>query len=305
MKLPTLLAIFAALAASACASPNALSPQAELAAPAPELAGSGAFPSLIEVDPGLPAQVVYRPADPAAMGDVKLGLYVFGNGACSDDGASARPHLLEIASHGYIAIAPGYILSGDDAVERGAPSNPPTRFEQLREAIDWVLAENQRPESRYYGRIDPEAIAVSGFSCGGLQAMLVAPDPRVATLVMMNSGLFIGQPTAMAGMEANKDALGAVHSPTLYVLGGPEDIAYANGMDDFAQLNHVPAAVANIGVGHGGTYARANGGAAAQVVVRWLEWQLRGDSEARAFFVGEQCGLCQDPDWTYSAKRLE
>ena len=28
-----------------------------------------------------------------------------GNGGCSDDGASSRSHLLEIASHGYLVIA--------------------------------------------------------------------------------------------------------------------------------------------------------------------------------------------------------
>jgi hypothetical protein len=34
------------------------------------------------------------------------------NGRCSDDGASNRFHLLEIASHGYLVIASGRILSG-------------------------------------------------------------------------------------------------------------------------------------------------------------------------------------------------
>ena len=48
--------------------------------------------------------------------------------------------------------------------------------------------------------------------------------------------------------------LADLHSPTLYILGGPTDIAYANGMDDFARIAHVPVAVANINTGHGGTY---------------------------------------------------
>jgi len=62
--------------------------------------GSGPFHPLKEIDPGLPDQVVYRPADLEGLGDTKLGLYVFGNGGCSNDGASARLHLLNIASHG-------------------------------------------------------------------------------------------------------------------------------------------------------------------------------------------------------------
>jgi hypothetical protein len=88
------------------------------------------------------------------------------------------------------------------------------------------------------------------------------------------------------------------------VLGGPTDIAYANGMDDFARISHVPVAVANIDKGHGGTYWEPNGGAAARVVVSWLDWQLRGDKDARDVFVGEHCGLCSDPNWQFQSKGL-
>jgi hypothetical protein len=259
--------------------------------------------------------VVYRPADLSALNDTKLGVYAFGNGGCSDDGASARLHLLEIASHGYLAIAPGSIYNGPGAAERPpraapAPAEgdatalppPATRAEQLGEAIDWALAENVREGSPYYGKIDPSAIAVSGFSCGGLQALQNADDPRVATAVIMNSGVFISEPPRLPGMDVGKDILDDVHFPTLYVLGGPTDIAYENGMDDYAQIGHVPVAVANIDKGHGGTYWEPNGGAAASVVLSWLEWRLRGDEAAGARFVGESCGLCEDPAWTYEAK---
>jgi hypothetical protein len=90
----------------------------------------------------------------------------------------------------------------------------------------------------------------------------------------------------------------------LYILGGPTDIAYPNGMDDFRRIEHVPVAVSNLPVGHGGTYFEPNGGAAASVAVSWLEWQLRGDRKARARFVGKLCGLCTDSKWTYEQKRL-
>jgi hypothetical protein len=99
--------------------------------------------------------------------------------------------------------------------------------------------------------------------------------------------------------------LADLHFPTLYILGGPSDIAYANGMDDFARIAHVPVAVANIDKGHGGTYWEPNGGAAAQVVVDWLNWRLRGDAEAGRAFVGADCGLCTDPAWTFEAKGLD
>jgi hypothetical protein len=279
----------------------------------PDTPGSGPYPAIKELDPGLPGQVVYRPANLAALGETMLGVYAFGNGACTDDGASARLHLLEIASHGYLAIAPGGIYNGPDKTERPprpapADASAPlaaTRATQLREAVDWALAENVRKGSPYFGRIEPNAIAVSGFSCGGLQALANASDSRVATAIIMNSGIFNDGPTRMGGMEATKELLAELHFPTLYILGGPTDIAYANGMDDFARIDHVPVAVANIDKGHGGTYWEPNGGAAARVVVDWLDWHLRGDEEAGRMFDGAQCGLCADSAWTFESKGLD
>lgn len=63
-------------------------------------------------------------------------------------------------------------------------------------------------------------------------------------------------------------------------------------------------AVANLPVGHGGTYSEPNGGAAAQVAVAWLNWQLRGDAKAATRFVGENCGLCTDANWTFERKNF-
>lgn len=276
----------------------------------PDTPGTGSFPALKETDPGLPGQVIYRPADLSALGDTRLGIYAFGNGACTDDAAHTRLHLLEVASHGYLVIVPGSIYTGPGAIAR--PVNLPTAgpdavlttHQQLGEAITWALAENARTESAYYGLIDPGAIAVSGFSCGGLQALFNAADPRVNTVVMMNSGLFPEGPTTMAGMTGDKSLLDTLHTSILYVLGGETDIAYAAGMDDFARIDHVPVAVANIEKGHGGTYWEPEGGAAAQVVVKWLNWQLRGDAEAGRLFTGENCGLCRDPAWSVQAKGL-
>jgi hypothetical protein len=277
----------------------------------PDTPGTGRFPAIKVVDPRLPGQVIYRPADLSKLGRTKLGVYAFGNGACSDDAAHTRLHLLEVASHGYLVIVPGALYTGPGAIPRPAnlpPAGPNvvlTTHAQLGEAITWALAENQRAGSVYRGLIDPRAIAVSGFSCGGLQALMNARDPRVATVVMMNSGLFVEGDTTMAGMTANKSLLKTLHTPILYVLGGETDIAHAAGMDDFAHITHVPAAVANINKGHGGTYWEPNGGAAAQVVVNWLDWQLRGDARAGRMFRGKDCGLCRDPAWRLETKGFD
>jgi hypothetical protein len=66
----------------------------------------------------------------------------------------------------------------------------------------------------------------------------------------------------------------------------------------------VRVAVANLPVGHGGTFQEPNGGAAASVAVSWLDWQLRGDASAARRFVGDDCGLCRDVSWTYQRRNF-
>jgi dienelactone hydrolase len=276
----------------------------------PDTRGSGKFPALKEEVASLPDHVIYRPANLTDLGDARLGLYIFGNGGCSDDGASSRLHLLEIASHGYLAIAPGRILSGPGIAPRPVPPPPPaltarTSYKELMWAIDWALAQNANPNSAYHNRIDPNAIAVSGFSCGGVQALRVGADPRVKTVIGMNTGLFTAV-TPLPEMDVPKSALNALHSPVFYLLGGETDIAYPNGSDDFKRINHVPVFYANLlGVGHGGTYWEPNGGKAAAAVVAWLEWQLRGDTTAARMFVGKDCTLCTDKAWSVEKKKID
>ena len=279
----------------------------------PDTAGTGRFAAMKEEVAALPRHVVYRPRDLARLGGTKLGVVAWGNGGCSADGASSRFHLLEIASHGYLVIASGRILSGSGAPPRdappagqtGQPAAPRTLVSDLTDAVDWALAENQRAGSLYFGRIDPAQIAYSGWSCGGLQALQVAKDPRVKTLVIHNSGVLNdGANSTIPGMNVGKDVLKTLHTPVIYIQGGPTDIAYANGMDDFNRISHVPAAIANLPVGHGGTFNEPNGGAAASVAVSWLNWQLRGDAQSARRFVGDDCGLCTDSQWSFQRKRF-
>jgi hypothetical protein len=285
----------------------------------PDTVGTGKYPAVKEMVDALPNHVIYRPADLSKLGKDKLGVLAWGNGGCAADGAGGRFHLAEIASHGYLAIASGTIQSGPGAPPAPAsvPMAPPergpngmplhlpppaTKAELLTQAIDWALAENQRQASPYYGRINPQWIAVSGWSCGGLQALEVAADPRVRTVIIHSSGIFSGA-DSMPGITITKAALEKLHTPIIYILGGPSDIAYANGMDDFSRLK-VPAFLANLDVGHGGTFLDANGGREASVAVSWLDWQLKGDGVAAKRFVGADCGLCKDPDWKVEAKNL-
>jgi len=38
--------------------------------------------------------------------------------------------------------------------------------------------------------------------------------------------------------------------------------------------------------------------------VSWLNWQLRGDAQSAKRFVGEDCGLCKDTQWSLQRKQF-
>jgi len=288
------------------------------AAPAQDLSsdssGLGPFPAIKEVDPSLPGHVVYRPRDLASLGGRKLGVVAWGNGACAADGTGARHHLAQLASYGYVVIAPGTIRSGPGA-QPSVPRPPRTPDGKLppvettaadvRAGIDWALAENGRKGSAYYGRIDPKMVAVAGHSCGGLQALQLAKDPRVRTIMINNSGVFPDGGNPIPGIEIDKSILRTLHTPVIYILGGPSDIAYPNGTDDVRRIEDVPVFLANRDVGHGGTFGEPNGGAVGVVAATWLEWQLRGDPTAAKSFTGPDCTLCRDPAWKVERKHID
>lgn len=278
----------------------------------PDQPGTGPYAAEKRVEAGLPDHVVYRPQFPPR--GRALGLLVFGNGSCSADGASYRQLLLEIASHGYVVIAPGAIRSGPDA-PHGSTYNGTFAFApdgkritattaaDVIAGMDWALAENARKGSPYFGLIDPAKVAVAGHSCGGLQALNVAADPRIRAAIVLNAGTFDAGLHPLSVDRVDKSILLRLHTPLLYILGGPTDAEATDHVTkDFAAITHVPVIVADLPTGHGGTYREDNGGETAGVIVDWLAWQLGRDERAARRFVGADCGLCTDRRWTVRRK---
>lgn len=264
--------------------------------------GTGQYSAVMMTEASLPTHTVFRPQDISAFGKKeKLPVIAWGNGACFNSPFEHVNFLSEVASHGFLVIAIGIMPkeSGEQVKDRSTSN-------QLLDAIDWAIAQNSDKNSPYYQKIDVSKIAVSGMSCGGLQTLEVAGDPRVTTTVVCNSGIFKDPAgSKMPGMPAlKKDQLKKIHTPTLYLLGGPSDIAYNNGMDDYAQINHVPVFVANMNVGHGGTYSKPHGGEFARVATAWYQWQLKGDQQAGRLFTDAANGLAKSEVWTLASKNV-
>lgn len=266
-----------------------------------ENGGTGEYSAIMMTDASLSTHTIFRPKNiDSFKSKNRLPLIVWGNGACFDSPFEHVNFLNEIASHGFMVIAIGTMPkeSGEQNKERSTSS-------KLKDAIDWAFTENNNKKSVYFKKIDTKHIAVAGMSCGGLQALEVAPDPRISTLIVANSGIFIEPMGAMPLMpQLDKTHLAKIHTPTLYMLGGPSDIAYKNGMDDVAKLNHVPVFAANVDVGHGGTYAQPNGGDFAKVATAWLNWQLKGDKKAAQLFIGSTPGIVNMSGWSFAKKNM-
>jgi dienelactone hydrolase len=287
-------------------------------------AGTGPMPAVAESDASMRQNTLYHPA---RLPRQALPLVLWAEGGCADNGLMYGSFLREIASHGYFIVAAGYPRAERTVAPTPTPApaapvsatgatrpTPPAALEadatstdQLQQAIDWARTRNADPRSPLYRHIDLQHIAVMGHSCGGLQTVLIAADPRIRTAVVFNSGVLNQRRGGKSvSMETPKEQLLKLHSPVAYINGGPTDVAYLNAADDFARLEHVPVFFAENGVGHGGTYWTApNGGDYAQVAVAWLDWQLKRDAQAAKMFRGTDCGLCTRAGWKVQKKHID
>ncbi|MBR1678411.1 MAG: alpha/beta hydrolase [Bacteroidales bacterium] len=297
MKASSILVALLALVACQRGPVNPESIQSRLV----EEGGTGPYKALMLEDPTLAEHTVFVPQDLSPFGKKNpLPVLVWGNGACVNSPWEHYKFLNEIASHGFLVIATGHIPMTDDRYV-----GPMSTSAQQIEAIDWALERNADKDSPYYGRIDTKHIAAAGMSCGGLQTLENSTDPRLTTIMVCNSGLFINPRAAVPNMPMpSKEKLQEITVPVIYILGGTEDIAYENGMDDFHRLVKVPAFAANYPVGHGGTYALPHGGEFSVPALGWLKWQLKGDKEAAKLFQGEACGLSLREGWTVEKNAL-
>lgn len=288
--------------------------------------GGGRFKAMMATDATLPAHVLYYPANLKAAG--KLPVVAWGNGACINAGNRFRSFLTEIASHGYLVSANGVMANPDlevgpqenprvrkpgDLAPPPPPPNPggggnprapgSTSAAQLTETLDWAAKANADPKSPFYNRLDLDKIAVMGQSCGGVQTLNVAGDPRIRTLMIWNSGV---------GMIPNnppdpQKVLDSIHTPIAFIHGEQaQDIAYPASVANAAALTRVPVFEGwQDGMTHIGTYGAPNGGFFGVLAVAWLDWQLKGDARAAGMFKGKGCTLCTAPSWHVTKKNID
>jgi len=161
--------------------------------------GSGPYKAVAVSNSSIATHTIYRPKDLSPFGDKeKLPILAWGNGGCANSNSTHQNYLSEIASHGYliVAIGPNQAGGGRGGPGAGGPGasapatgTPVPSGGTLLEAINWATAQNANTQSPYYRKLDTSKVAVFGHSCGGLQAIEIGPDPRVKTILVVDSGI--------------------------------------------------------------------------------------------------------------------
>ena len=286
--------------------------------------GTGPYKAIMASEPGAEEFVAYYPADLAALGAKKLPVAIWGNGGCSYTGNSARHTLQEIASHGYLVVAGGVMdnreqaenitMAANNAIqdpmaERPANAAPPPPPDPNRKAatvpllskgIDWVIAENKRQGSKFFGKLDTANLAVMGHSCGGGLASQFGNDPRVKTIILWS---------AWPGRITNDEFRNRLKKTTLIIAGDARyDISFYPALQAWEALRSTKTPVVyawRTNMTHLGTYRQTDGGELAPIGIAWLDWQLKGDQSAAKLFKGVECGLCNQIGWHVQTRNID
>jgi predicted alpha/beta-hydrolase family hydrolase len=300
-SISSVAAALLALAGVSFAQPPGITPEmiaTALPVEGAPLAEPGPYEVTSEAAFGSPGYIVFRPTNLGAFpAQDTLPVMAWGNGGCAIDSTRYSGFLTTIASHGFLVLG--------TAAQEGAPRRQATA-DDLRAAVDWADKENARLGSPLNGKIATGQVAVMGQSCGGFLSISLGADPRVDTIGVFNSGVQPPNPGAPPSPFPTTDALAALHGPVLLVNGHERDFMMAASAATFEMIDHVPAFYgARQNAGHTATVFHPGGGEFANVAANWLKWTFKGDAQAAAMFVGDNCSLCTNPAWEVQSKGFD
>ncbi len=277
-------------------------------------AGSGPYPAMREEPASLPTHTVYRPADLTKI--PRLPILLWANGGCRNTSVEFTRFLGELASHGYLVIAVGrsnipfLTIHGSIAAvanEKDENGNPYIISDPayMIRGLDWAIAENKRTDSDLNGKLDTAKVATIGQSCGGPQAFRAAKDPRITTVVALNSSFPTEASPGMIGGANDGWTAEKLAIPAAMFTGGPADSGFNGAEQCYKALpSSLPVVKASLNpVGHTGAYPMPDL-RWSSTVLAWLDWQLKGDQRALEKFSGPDCGLCKDPDWWIDSRNI-
>jgi hypothetical protein len=229
---------------------------------------------------------------PQAIGQngVLSPIVIWGNGATVTSPTVYGTLLNHIASHGFAVLAYNTTPQGSD----------------MTAAIDWMIAENSRQGSTFYGKLDTSKIAAMGHSAGSLAAFAIANDPRLTTTMHLDGGT----------MSPHTDEQNLV-KPAAFICGDSGgdglvtgDVARPNCDSDFMMATTPVWYGDVIGASHLTVATAAATDPKMQAFLAataaWLRWQLASDQTMKPYFIpANTCTFCtQTSVWTVQEKNL-
>ena len=223
---------------------------------------TGSFDSLFS------GQIIYYPADMTRSNET-YPVVVWANGTMC---APVLYHSLlsKIAGAGYIVVTNTNVMSGDGKAQIAS--------------IDFILAENEKPGSVFFGKVNTDKIAVAGHSQGGRSAVnAAAADSRIDCVLSLAGSSYTS--------EAKK-----LTAPTFFIGGSLDSIVAAAIWVKPAYKNAKgPAVYANLkNALH--TRCCTNASDYAGYAVDWFDAWLKGDADAMKVFKSGG-DLSRDRDW--------
>jgi hypothetical protein len=230
------------------------------------------------------AYTIFRPSELAPAG-VLTPILSWGNGGFT--WPEYYPQLPHLASHGFLVIASNSALVDGPLVKSG---------------VDWIVQQNETSGSPFYKKLDVKRIAGVGYSNGGLAQLSTADDPRYLTVVIISG--------ANVSEELRTQNMPKLHTPIAYLCTDDES-SEGNCAADFAVVTQPAFFGVMKGSEHTDVTTLAGLGVDAMIkrsataTTAWMRWKVMGDPAYRAWFVGPDCQLCKDTNWTVQQKNLQ
>ncbi|HMJ11533.1 MAG TPA: hypothetical protein VK524_08990 [Polyangiaceae bacterium] len=178
-----------------------------------------------------------------------------------------------VASHGYVIIASNSTWT----------NTAPTNGVQLR-ALDYAKALNEDASSALYRRLDLDKIGAMGHSQGAAATAAAASDPRIKSIILWNGGASNDKPFLnVSGERDIRDA-------------APEGMAsVTNAATQPGAWVYHRQVLQTGGRFTGHLVLMEQPERVWDLSVAWWDWQLKGSAEAKAMFLGDSCGFCNEP----------
>lgn len=229
----------------------------------PPTGGGGVLPPVSSVDADGPFQTaadtstgparqgwVVRPTTLGASG-LKHPVFIWGPGAGTGP-SNYDFHLRRMASHGFVVYS-------ETSTNSGA---------EMTAAINWLVAENNRPASPYYQKLDLSRLAAGGHSRGSIATFAIARDTRLKTTIHVAGGSFDGQGSRN------------LSKPAAYLCGADDTSATSNCRNDYAATTTPVFFTVITGANHIYTAREA-----LPAIVSWLRWHLADETDRRNDFL--------------------